>query len=59
MTLQDEERYRLMCELSGAKRRAERFESKVRKIKELVEKAEKNGEEVLQVSSHRVNVGIQ
>ena len=47
-----------MCELSSAKRRAERMEAKVRKIKELMEKAEKNGEEVLRVSSFRVKVEI-
>ena len=46
---QDEERYRLMCELSGAKRRAERMESKVRKIRALVEKADNEKVEELKV----------
>ncbi len=49
-TLTQEERYRLMCELSGAKRRAERLESKIRKIKVLVEKADKENSEELKVS---------
>ncbi len=47
--MQDEERYRLMCELSGAKRRAERMESKVRKIRALVEKADNEKVEELKV----------
>ncbi len=45
----DDERYRLMCDLSTAKRRAERMESKLRKIRELVEKAEKEEAVTLQV----------
>lgn len=46
----DDERYRLMCELSAAKGRAERMESKLRKIRELVENAEKVGKDTVQVS---------
>lgn len=45
----DEEKYRMMCELSSAKRRADRMEVKLRKLKQLVEKAEKEKAEALQV----------
>lgn len=38
-----------MCELSAAKRRADRLEVKIRKIKALVEKASKQGSPTLQV----------
>ena len=48
-TLQDEQRYRLMCELSAAKRRADRLEVKIRKIKELVDKTTKQGATTLEV----------
>ncbi len=47
----DDEHYRLMCELSAAKSRAEKMEAKLRKIRELVEKAEKDGSDTLQVGS--------
>ena len=38
-----------MCELSAAKRRADRLEVKIRKIKELVDKASKQGATTLEV----------
>ena len=39
-----------MCDLSATKRRAEIMESKLRKIRELVERAEREQCETLQVS---------
>ena len=38
-----------MCELSAAKRRADRLEVKIKKIKELIEKATKQGATTLEV----------
>ena len=38
-----------MCELSAAKRRADRLEVKIRKIKELIETASKQGSDTLKV----------
>jgi hypothetical protein len=51
--VQDEQRYRLMCELSAAKRRADRLEVKIKKIKELIEKAAKQGASTLEVRKIR------
>ena len=39
----------MMCELSAAKRRADRLEVKIKKIKELIEKATKQGATTLEV----------
>ena len=39
----------MMCELSAAKRRADRLEVKIKKIKELIETATKQGATTLEV----------
>ena len=40
-----------MCELSAAKRRSDRLEVKIKKIKELIEKATKQGATTMEVRS--------